>query len=338
MDPVTQATLGAVFAQSSASAKQLGKAAIIGALAGMAADLDVLIRSDTDPLFALEFHRHFTHSLLFIPFAGLLCALVLHPLLGKRWQLTFWTTLLWCVIGYATHGLLDACTSYGTQLLWPLSNQRFAWDTISIIDPLFTLPLLALVVVAARLKSKRWVWLGLLWGALYMSLGFVQHERALRMGKELAAQRGHTTLSIEAKPSFANLLVWKVIYATPTHYHVDAVRPGWRKNAVWPGSSIAKLDVARDLPWLDPLSQQAKDLERFRWFSMGFIALDPGNPQQIIDMRYSMLPHQIDPLWGIRLDPQAGREQHVEFITLRGDGRGAFKQLLGMVLGRDQNP
>ena len=92
MDPVTQAALGSVFAQSSASAKQLGKAALIGALAGMAADLDVLIRSDTDPLFALEFHRHFTHSLLFIPFAGLLCALVLHPLLGKRWQLTFWHT------------------------------------------------------------------------------------------------------------------------------------------------------------------------------------------------------------------------------------------------------
>lgn len=66
MDPVSQGTLGAVFAQTQGSAKYLGKAALIGALAGMAPDLDVLIRSNEDPLLFLEFHRQFTHSLLFI--------------------------------------------------------------------------------------------------------------------------------------------------------------------------------------------------------------------------------------------------------------------------------
>ena len=47
---------------------------------------------------------------------------------------------MYSTIGYATHGIIDSLTSYGTQLFWPFSNDRFATNTISIIDPLFTLP------------------------------------------------------------------------------------------------------------------------------------------------------------------------------------------------------
>ena len=49
-------------------------------------------------------------------------------------------TYMYSTIGYATHGIIDSLTSYGTQLFWPFSNDRFATNTISIIDPLFTLP------------------------------------------------------------------------------------------------------------------------------------------------------------------------------------------------------
>lgn len=331
MDPVSQATVGALLTQTRSTARHLGKAAVIGALAGMAPDLDVLIRSDEDPLLFLEFHRQFTHSLLFIPFGGLLCALVFYPLLGRRWQLGFLQTWLWSSIGYATHGFLDGCTSYGTQLLWPLTDQRFAWDAISIVDPLFTLPLLALVILAARRNMKRYVFIGIAWGALYLSLGYIQQERAIAIGQQLAQQRGHAPLTLEAKPSFANLVVWKVIYATDTHYYVDAVRPGLRKPRIWEGDSIPRLDLARDLPWLNPDSQQARDIERFRWFSMGFIALDPDDPLYVIDVRYSLLPNQIKSLWGIRLSRDATGDQHVAFVNSRGDSRNAFGTLMNMI-------
>ena len=59
----------------------------IGAAAGMAPDLDVLIQSSTDPLLALEYHRQFTHSLLFVPIGALLCAAMLYPIVRK--QLSF---------------------------------------------------------------------------------------------------------------------------------------------------------------------------------------------------------------------------------------------------------
>lgn len=314
MDPLSQAVLGATAAQTIGDKKNLAKATVIGALAGMAADLDVLIKSPSDSLLALEYHRHFSHSLIFIPLGALICALLLYALVGRYWQLRFKSTYLYCLLGYATHGLLDACTSYGTQLLWPFSNYRVSWDIISIIDPLFTLPLLILIVLAAKRQQRAFVYCAVAWCAMYLSLGVLQHERAMMVANDLISERGHSANHVEVKPSFANLLVWKIIYQSDDHYYVAATRLGI-SSKVWPGESIRRLDRQRDLAWLDNASQQAKDIERFRWFSAGFIALDPNNPYQIIDMRYSMLPNKIAPLWGIRLNPNAAANEHVQFYS-----------------------
>ncbi len=337
MDPLTQGVLGAVCAQASSDRKKLAKSALIGGLAGIVPDLDILIRSANDPLLYLEFHRHFTHSLFFIPFGGLIVSFFLYPLLAKRWGLSYHLTLLWCIIGLGTHGLLDGCTSYGTQLLWPLTNQRFAWDMISIIDPLFTLPMLTLVILAAAGKQRVFAYAALLWGSFYMALGFVQHERALKIGTELAQQLKGEVIRIQAKPSFANLVVWKVITETKNGYYVDAVKP-WLpllsdsgRREVWTGQYIDKLDITRDLPWLDSDTQQARDIERFRWFSDGYIALDRNNPMRVVDVRYSLLPQQIAPLWGIELEQAAPVEQHADYYTERGDPGSAIRELWRMV-------
>ena len=136
MDPLSQGTVGAAFAQSTANKNNIFKIGVIGFLAGLAPDLDVLIRSSNDPILFLEYHRQFTHSLFFIPFGSLIIALLIFPLLKR--SMGFKTVYLASLLGYATHGLLDACTSYGTQLFWPFSNERVTWNNISIIDPLFT--------------------------------------------------------------------------------------------------------------------------------------------------------------------------------------------------------
>ena len=132
MDPLTQGVVGAVLPQATAARGRFAASAgLLGFLAGMAADLDVLIRSSEDPLLFLEYHRQFTHSLVFIPLGGLICALVLHGIIGRRRGLKFRQSWLFCSLGYATHALLDACTTYGTMLFWPFSDARIAWNTIS---------------------------------------------------------------------------------------------------------------------------------------------------------------------------------------------------------------
>jgi inner membrane protein len=72
--------------------------------------------------------------------------------------------------------LLDACTTYGTQLLWPFTDARFAWNTVSVIDPLFTLPILALVITAGLRKRPLFARLALAWALIYLSMGLVQRD------------------------------------------------------------------------------------------------------------------------------------------------------------------
>lgn len=336
MDPITQGAFGAIFAQTQGNQKNLAKAAFIGAIAGMSPDLDVLINSSHDSLLALEYHRQFTHSLFFIPFGGLLCSLVLYPLFGRLFDITFKQTFIWCVIGWATHGLLDACTSYGTQLLWPFTDMRVAWDSIAIIDLLVTLPTLALIIMAARKKLRRYTIIAIAWLALYFSLAHYQHNRALNEGQRFAETRGLNITNVEAKPSFGNILIWKIITTTQDSYYVDAAKIGWNKTKFWEGESVNKLSIERDLPWLNSgvqkNSQQIKDIERFRWFSKGYIALDKNNPNRVIDVRYSMLPQEINALWGIELSPTAKIDQHAQYYTDRGDAKGATKILWKMLI------
>ena len=330
MDPLSQATLGAAAAQSVINRADVARIGLIGALAGMAPDMDVLIQSSTDPLLQLEYHRQFTHSLVFIPIGALVCAITFWPFV--RHHMSFKAVWLTSLAGYATHGLLDACTTYGTLLLWPFSDARIAWNTISVVDPLFTLPLLGLVIAAGVKKSQLIGRLGMAWVAFYLSIGVIQEERAMAAGEALAAQRGHAAAVVSAKPSFGNLLLWKTVYEYDEQFWVDAVRAG-SSITIIEGDHIKRLNLTVAFPWLDPESQQARDVERFRWFSNDYLAVDRNDPLLVVDMRYSHLPNEIKGLWGIRLDPDAPTDEHVTWTARRSADSERFEQLWAMLKG-----
>jgi inner membrane protein len=329
MDPLTQGTIGAVLPQA-LSKKNLGIVALLGFLSGMAPDLDIFIRSSTDPLLSLEYHRQFTHSLVFIPFGGLICALFLFVVFKKISPFNFKKTWLYCTLGYGTHGLIDACTSYGTLLFWPFSDIRIAWNNISIIDPLFTIPLILLIALATIKKKNVYSKIALGWAVIYLMIGMYLHNVAINVGKEIAEQRGHTITRIKAKPSFGNLILWKTIYETDNQFYVDATNLLF--NKIIPGESIKKLNQEEDFPWLKEESQQYKDVERFKWFSNDFLAVNPQNKNQIIDIRYSGIPNEIGGLWGVQLNPNKHNQEHVEFVSMRSASIERFKVLRDMIL------
>ena len=329
MDPVTQGTIGAVLPQALGK-KNLGIVALLGFLSGMAPDLDIFIRSSTDPLLSLEYHRQFTHSLVFIPFGGLICALFLFVVFKKISPFNFKKTWLYCTLGYGTHGLIDACTSYGTLLFWPFSDIRIAWNNISIIDPLFTIPLILLIALATIKKKNVYSKIALGWAVTYLMIGMYLHNVAINVGKEIAEQRGHTITRIKAKPSFGNLILWKTIYETDNQFYVDATNLLF--NKIIPGESIKKLNQEEDFPWLKEESQQYKDVERFKWFSNDFLAVNPQNKNQIIDIRYSGIPNEIGGLWGVQLNPNKHNQEHVEFVSMRSASIERFKVLRDMIL------
>jgi len=344
MDPISQGVLGGVAAQNFSRKEHIIAASILGLIGGMAADLDILINSNTDPLLFLEYHRQFSHSLIFIPAGGLICALLIHwsirlvrklsrSRLATQWSLNFRQTLKYTTAGYATHALLDTCTSYGTQLFWPFSNIRISWSNISIIDPLFSIPLAVMAVLAISKRKPAIARFTVMWVLLYLGFGLIQKERAENAGWELAQSRGHSPARLETKPGFGNLLLWKIIYEAENSYFVDGVRVGLTP-LIYPGTSITKLDVTRDFPWLDPSSQQAQDIERFRWFSDGFISVHPADPNKVIDVRYSMLPNQINPLWMIVLDRNASPDQHADYTHATRVTDSTLEKFKEMLLGQ----
>lgn len=329
MDLLTQGLAGAVMAQAVSRPGEARRAAAIGLFAGLLADADALIRSADDPLLTLEYHRQFTHALAFVPFGALLAALLLWPFLRAR--LGFRRVYLFAFAGYLPSGLLDVCTSYGTQLLWPFSDARIAWNVIAIVDPVFSLTLLVALGLGL-VWSRSWpARIGLGLALAYLLLGFAQHERATGLARNLAAGRGHAIERLEVKPSLGNLVLWRSIYLSEGCFHVDALRLGWGVR-VYPGGARPHFEpVAAD--WLVPGSVQAADVERFRRFSDGFLVERPGHrPRVIGDLSYALLPNSLRPLWGIEVDP-LHPERHVAFRTFRDVDAAQWHAFLVMLRG-----
>lgn len=333
MDLLTQGLLGAAMAQSGAKQHETRMATGIGFLAGIIADADILIQSSNDPLLNIEFHRHFTHSIFFVPFGALVAALLLWPFLRKR--IAFARLYLFAVLGYCLSGVLDAFTSYGTHLLWPLSDARVAFNTISVLDPVFTLILLIAVIGAFKCHGNTMARTGLLLASIYMSIGWVQLQRAETLAETLAAARGHVIESLLVKPTLANLVLWRSVYQANGRLYVDAIRVGvFARSRVYEGESIEKFVLARDMAEIPATSVLAADISRFTTFSAGLVAIQPEQPNVLIDVRYSNLPLTIAPLWAIDMD-RDNPEQHARYTLYRDSSRETREKFLSLLLGRN---
>lgn len=333
MDPFTQGALGGAFSQSFSKKKTMAIATFAGICGGLAPDLDIVIGSSTDPLLALEYHRHFTHSIWFIPIGGALVAAaiwLLFNLILKKENWDFKTIYIFATLGYATHATLDACTSYGTRLFWPLSNARVTWDTISIIDPLVTIPLILFVIFSAKRSSAKFARIGMGVFFFYMSLGFVQNARVTSSIEKLAASRGHQVERIKLNPSIGNLIVWRTVYQYNGHYYANAViAQPFKTPSVIEGASAPAIDPETIYPEIGTDSIAREDIRRFNYFAQGYLFEYQGT---LADMRYSAEPHQIQPIWGIRVD-RNNPDNHVERVSYRGPAARALDTTWDMMWG-----
>jgi len=303
MDTVTHGLLGAVASQA-LLAKQLPKsAALIGCIAGMAPDLDLFIGSRTDPVASMLNHRQFTHSLIFIPLGALLVSLLF--IWSERFKGARLAVFGAACIGYGLHGLLDACTSYGTLLLWPFSSRRIAWDVIAIVDPIFSLPLLVGVVWTLATQRPRAARVAVCCAALYLGFGLWQGYRATTVQDQLAAARGHVIEHRRVMPVPASLVSWRAVYVAAGQIYVDGVWvPWWNSSLVKSGGAtrLATFDVV-------PHTMAERDgtrrvFEVFTWFADGLIAPIDEVSSTVGDMRYAAEPSSLQPLWGMQFDAQ----------------------------------
>jgi inner membrane protein len=334
MDLLTQGLLGSNLALSLASTPAtLRKTALIGLLAGLAADVDFLIHSADDPLLNLEFHRHFTHSLSFVPVAALILSVLFWPFVRASFS---WPRLYAiCFLGYALSGFLDACTSYGTSLLWPLSDTRFSFNIIAIIDPVFSLLLLIGLVAALVSRRKALAYVGLALAAAYLTLGWVQNARVQAITQALAQDQGHDPQRLLVRPTLGNLWLWRSVYLHADEYHVNALRlnPFTRSVQVFIGGRIARYEPDTELGAIPADSVLGQDIRRFQRFTNDYLARDPATPTLITDVRYANLPTQVEPLWAIRIDPSQP-QRHADYELFRDRSRANRQAFVDMLLGR----
>lgn len=299
MDPITQGALGAVAAQVAYGKRLPRSAALIGWAAGMAADLDVFIPSGGDPVSGIIFHRHFTHSLIFIPLGGLICASAF--IWWRQFKGYRLDVLGAAVIAYATHGVLDAFTSYGTLLLWPFSDRRIAWDWIGIVDPLFTIPLIIGMIWTIVSRRPRAAQVGLLVASAYMCFGGWQHYRAGEAQAALAHARGHTIEHSRVMPAPGALLMWRSIYISNGQLYADGLRvPYWGETLMREGGS-APLATFADLPAeIRARTDTQRIYEVFAWFADGLVTRVEGETNVFGDQRFARDWSGVAaPMWGM---------------------------------------
>lgn len=330
MDPVTHGLIGASATQSFAYRQNIRSLSLVGFISALLPDLDVLIAKSSDPLLNLEYHRQFSHAFLFIPVGALIAAGLTWWFVKKR--LSFKETYLFSLLGYGTAGLADTFTSYGVQLFWPFTDERFNWNLISVFDPLFSIGIIFAVGYAFYKKNQLFAWLGIGWIALYLLFGYTQYQKAQNFAIKLAEQRGHQIEKLIVKPTIANELLWSIRYTHEDSLYTDGVRLLPFTNPIIYKGTSAKL-----LHWQQKYARFSsttmyKDIRRFSKLSNGILITHPDHPTVIGDGRYALLPISVSPLWGIKVDTLRPN-QHVEFKTYRKVTPGIKTRFKKMLLG-----
>jgi len=344
MDNLTHAVLGlsagVVVARKGGS---LSAAAVAAFLAAEIPDIDVFIRSVDDPLASFRWHRHFTHSFSFMPIWAVVCAgftawffkWINKP--GINWR----ELMIPALAGSLTHLLCDGCTSYGTMLLWPFNEIRYAWDCLPIIDIFATLPLLVLTIIALAKSSKKIAAVGLIWFCSYAGLGIYQHARAEKSLRVWLNQQKISPERLAVKPTISNLILWRGVWLHEGQWQVAAVRvmpftntliaPG-EKRLAWTLSSVGNPP---------PGSEGEKLITDFTRFTQGWNAYSMEASGILIgDIRFAMLPDSTRSLWSVyygKKDKSYPGLDSADVIMDRKIKEADWAHLKDLLLGDDKN-
>ncbi|MFB4390780.1 MULTISPECIES: metal-dependent hydrolase [unclassified Pseudomonas] len=273
MDSITQAVLGAALQGTVLGRIQGRRALLYGAALGTVPDLDVVIRY-ADPVSQMTYHRGFSHSIFVLTGVALLLAWLVAwlgkrywPEKGYRWPrlfLAFWLVLV-------THPILDSFTVYGTQLFWPLQFTPESWAAVFIIDPIYTVPLLATVLFAALRgmagRAVPWMAAALLFSTAYLGFGLAGRMAAEQRFAHALEQQGVATSAVRAIPMAFNSLVWRVLAKTPDGHYYEGVSSLFDHQAPEMQRLSLNLELAQALGD-DPLHA------RLRWFTDDWLRYD----------------------------------------------------------------
>ncbi len=260
------------------------KAALWGGLAGTLPDLDVLI-DQGDALRNMVLHRAESHSLFWLTLASPVLAGLPTLLHGERVEFRRWWLAIWLAL--VTHPLLDAMTVYGTQLLLPFTNYPFGVGSIFIIDPLYTLPLLAGVVIGVTRRQWRGlpsVHAGLVLSTAYLAWSAAAQWHVRTTAQESLAGEGPPA-AILVTPTPFNTLLWRIVAMRPDGNYDEGFRSLLDGDRPIQWTRFAAPPVLGSVSTLPPV-------QRLAAFSHGFYKVHArGGRAWVTDLRMGQEPN-----------------------------------------------
>jgi inner membrane protein len=310
MDPFSQAVLGGAVAQLFFHRRLGRRAFVMGAIGGAIPDFDIVYQ--VDQWSSWVHHRGITHSLFFPFVAGPVLAVAawsLRKSKNKRKNRPpdppgdFTAYILVWVLAILTHPLLDLMTPYGTQLLLPFSNQRFAVNAMAIIDPMFTVPLMISAAIALLMPERLRLVVNSAAVALLISNGFIYYAWTLNnrvedFAKSQLQAEGVADARITGYPTVFQAFLRRILVERS-----DEVRVGY--ISAWQPSSITWQSFQpRHHPLIDKV-KESRGGQILHWFSMSrdYYRIVEQDNQIIVeghDLRYG-IPGPADiGFWGVR--------------------------------------
>jgi inner membrane protein len=224
MDTLTHTAIGICTGHVIAG-KQLGKKAMLfGAIANNLPDIDVIANLWASDTKALLIHRGITHSFLL----NIILMFVLASLLQKlynRYNVSYKRWLFLLGSGLTLHLFTDSLTSYGTGWFEPFDQTRVSFNTIFILDPLFSIPILiaAITVLFMKTDSKRSLMFskaGLIISFIYLSLTMFNKLYVNSVIEKSLKTQNIVYSDYLATPTPLNNLLWYIVAKNEDKYHV----------------------------------------------------------------------------------------------------------------------
>ena len=341
MDSLTHIVLGAATGEAVLGKKAGKRAMFWGAALATAPDLDVLLGIFLSDLDKIIFHRGITHSFFFIalmsPVYGKLISLI-----DRKSEVGWKSWSLLAFINMMVHALLDSFTSYGTQIFLPFSNNAVAIGSISVIDPLFTIPLIVvcvwlLIKPVSSPNRVRNTLIALGLSLAYLTATYINQQHMIQQFNKTLSEQSFTAEDMDTKPTLINNLLWRSIARDGDQYII-------LYNSLIDGTPPRVTDrVQGDHHLIEPyLGKQS--IQRLIWVSEGFYQVEETETGYLFnDLRFGRVAEfsgdDTPYAFSYRVDYPADPEEdfivsRVELQFDRDRERGSFRELWKNIRGK----
>jgi inner membrane protein len=201
---------------------------------------------------------------------------------------TLWVQVFfWSIF---THPILDAFTGYGTQLFAPFSDYRVQWDTVSIVDPMYTVPFgLCLIVLSFLHRQNKWRslinWAGIAWSCMYLAFTVSHKVKVNEIFAQSLKTQNINYQRFTTGPTIFNNTLWKGTVEADSCFYFGMYGFNDKQEAV---QKFERLPKNQD--WVNESNMVPRDLRILRWFSNGYYNVVADSDGKLIfnDLRFGL--------------------------------------------------